>query len=1511
MAYGITTETLLQAREEREKSKGSLSKDLLLAVPRGVEGTVQSVYQLSDWATGDRLPNYETKFLGTSSTAVGGLAEGVAQFAAGFIPIAGQVGKLAQGASWGSRLLKGGKAGKQVLNWKGLLAAEVTTDFVAFRSQEARLSNLVEMFPELQNPLTEWLAADEDDSELEGRFKNSLEGLGITGIVSPIFMGITKGMKKFKKGDVKGAKKEVANVSSLMRSVVDGNEKSYYGTQISDPYIKRATGITFFRDELTEEQVIKLEDIHSLRQLMGEGSDPIEAISPKATIGSILDRLETHGSDEQIRGFASALKKLTKDDSEFYQTTIQALASSEEAGGFRAFDAEGNWKPRIHLSTNRRAINEGLTTDYSTFQESTLLHEIVHAASAQKLPAELTSIGDLKVTGSDYWGEVKLWLATNDTSHPAYDLVEAYDEAVSRMPVEFQKAIEENFNDVDAVLTKYGSMRKSAKSWYGYINLDEFLSESLTNKRFQHLLKQMESKSTGGSIWDQVLSFFKNVFGKDVEGTLLEDVIGGFGKLVRGQKERWGSEELFDFGHVDSVAPQMVKSQRVMRSIHNATERAKAGINDLKIEFPEGRGGAIAVKGVGKTIKEANTSTDIDAIIDETTKFIESNADVTNKLTKEALSLGGVTQAVRRMAEAGGRHEDLLLSEVEAAAGDAKALRAIAARMYTVESMAVAQADAVYDAAKKISDLGTKVSDVEKAQFVGELKKLVEITNSGTQLRRGFGQGLRSTQLDRAKLSLTEAELREKDIVGEFMENNTGDKFTEIVNAILLEGNNPQDAINRMLGIAKTARSAEPKGVMEKTQNWFVNSLLSGPRTMMKNGIGNTVANVLLNLETAIGGAMVNPALTSAVLKDFFTLDSFRESMQYFLKTWQSKEQLLDIGRSPLENTKRTKIPLIYDNASPEDTFKHAINWIGQNIVNAPTRTLSSMDEVFKQAMFRQRAKLELTAKALELGLKDPTQVAEYVAKGLDALLINGERAWSKAGVIKHAHAQAKAADKALIEKGGKAMKPSERGAFIEQIIKEETQKRADMVKSWDEGGLGIKNLQELDTMSGNALERARYATFTNDAGKAAELMGGLTQTLPILKFVFPFIRTPINLIKFSLDRATFAAPEAFRHVSSALPDLPMLGQIQRKIRADLQSRDPLVKADAYGKLATSAMINGTLISLAMANRDRITGGGPKDLKQKKVLEQTGWQPYSFKVGDKYLSYNGLDPIGTHFGILVDIMDQMDEPDFANTGMIEKAMTAAGISLTRNVTEKSYLAGLKSLTDALSSPEDKFEKAVQNLAGGFVPNILYQGQSVVGDTSVREARSITDAILKKLPSGADRLDPKRNILGEAIIKEQVPFIGPFNPSAISTRDGDVVFEELAQLQHGFGNPTHMLQGQIDMTTFTNDKGQTAHDRRLELIGEVQIRGKTLRQALTSLVKSKKYQNLSKYSDGGFKSPRVDLINRVMSRYRTVALSKALTEFPELRRQHSALRKAEGLARRGASADTLETLLNFN
>lgn len=134
------------------------------------------------------------------------LAAGITQFSVGMLG----AGKLMAPIKGVQKLKAAGKAGRFAYeSARGAVAGGVVID-----PHEQRLSDLVQEFEVLQNPVTEFLASDPNDSDAMGRLKNMLEGIGMDVALAGTFALGVKAIGLVRRGDRKAAAKVLRQVEA-------------------------------------------------------------------------------------------------------------------------------------------------------------------------------------------------------------------------------------------------------------------------------------------------------------------------------------------------------------------------------------------------------------------------------------------------------------------------------------------------------------------------------------------------------------------------------------------------------------------------------------------------------------------------------------------------------------------------------------------------------------------------------------------------------------------------------------------------------------------------------------------------------------------------------------------------------------------------------------------------------------------------------------------------------------------------------------------------------------------------------------------------------------------------------------------------------------------------------------------------------------------------------------------------------------------------------------------------
>ena len=137
------------------------------------------------------------------------MTEGATRFVTGFIGPS----KILKAVGLSGGLLKTGLRG---------LTAGGVSDLTVFDPNEGRLADMLVQFdsPVLNNAVTQYLATDEDDTEMEGRLKNVLEGMLIGGPLEILF-----GLKAFKKAKATKNLKEKEKIYKEAGEAIDDLRK--------------------------------------------------------------------------------------------------------------------------------------------------------------------------------------------------------------------------------------------------------------------------------------------------------------------------------------------------------------------------------------------------------------------------------------------------------------------------------------------------------------------------------------------------------------------------------------------------------------------------------------------------------------------------------------------------------------------------------------------------------------------------------------------------------------------------------------------------------------------------------------------------------------------------------------------------------------------------------------------------------------------------------------------------------------------------------------------------------------------------------------------------------------------------------------------------------------------------------------------------------------------------------------------------------------------------------------
>ncbi len=663
---------------------------------------------------------------------------------------------------------------------------------------------------------------------------------------------------------------------------------------------------------------------------------------------------------------------------------------------------------------------------------------------------------------------------------------------------------------------------------------------------------------------------------------------------------------------------------------------------------------------------------------------------------------------------------------------------------------------------------------------------------------------------------------------------------------------------------------------------YWVNAILSGPKTTIVNTLGNALNTLYLPMEGIVGALASGDtkAASSFARQYVYMAESVKDAFKFAGQAFMSGEGIIESGRRGtsdiIGNGKALSAGYLAQDASKVSTglrselqagaqdaldlkgssLWHFFNAFGE-AARLPSRFLTGTDEFFRQINTRGAAKAHLYHQGRLQGLSG-AELANFIDTQMSEAIRQGGSRYSEAALAREAEALA-------VEKGLGGL---EKQQFIEKYLED----------NYDESSSALSA-----AVFGKNV--ADEATFQRELGKAGKAIQSFTASHPIAQVFLPFVRTPTNILKFIGQRT--AALTTLPIPGGGNLHLPILSELHARHALEIASADPLVRSQARGRTAMGLGIFA--MASTLWHEGRVTGKGPDNLEERNALLASGWQPYSLVFdgpdGQKtYVSYQRLDPFAGFLGIVADWNEVGMRQETRLIAPQEALMGALVSSLAANLTNRSYLVGVTQLLNALNQPDRFAPRLLQKQAASYIPAFINQvGGALDGDDAIKEIRTMQDAIYSRLPGNPGGLEPRRNLLGEPVdsMLAQTPWAA-VNPFVMSRTKDDRIFAELAQLNHGFKNPP-VAQGPLSLLDYRSAKGQTAYDRWSQLQGEVKVGGKNLRQALEKLIDSRGYQALGVAPEGlGIESPRVSQLRRIIGVYRRAAYAQTLREYPELR-----------------------------
>jgi hypothetical protein len=405
----------------------------------------------------------------------------------------------------------------------------------------------------------------------------------------------------------------------------------------------------------------------------------------------------------------------------------------------------------------------------------------------------------------------------------------------------------------------------------------------------------------------------------------------------------------------------------------------------------------------------------------------------------------------------------------------------------------------------------------------------------------------------------------------------------------------------------------------------------------------------------------------------------------------------------------------------------------------------------------------------------------------------------------------------------------------------------------------------------------ARYNTFTKPLGSQGQKAQAFAAEWPAARLIMPFIRTPINILKYVGERT----PVAWLHP-----------QIQADILAGGAKSDIALSRMALGSML---LVSGGMLGW----EGKVTGNlsGPA----RKAMIMKGIKPNSIKIGDQWYSLNRLDPMGAFFTMSADVAQIVKYSDSESD--IQEVTAAVAHAVSKGLLSKTYLRGVSDVLSAINSKDaQEMERVLMRYPATFLPasSMLNSLEKVV-DPTLRETFTLLDTVKSRTPGLSDDLPPVRDMLtGYPVVYEGG--LGPdiASPVYSSTEKESIVLDEIINLNVDLRRPRKWIESgkryKIDLSPWEYDSMMytMTHEK---IISPINGKPLVLEKYLEQIIKGSFYKSSTPMA-------KANAIKSVFTQFHDMAKGKLIAESPELRAKQAKSwdKKAVDMTGKGIPAD---------